>query len=260
MKIYDQHLHTFLSSDSEEKFENYLQKAQEFGLTHFVSTEHLDLSCIALGKDDLPDLALQKSICQNLQRKYPIQILRGIELGYKFSRLKDIEHIVATQDFDVIIMSVHEDEYAECASPAFLHDKSPDEAYAAYLKLYIHMLNHCSCYDIVGHIDFLLRYMAPVCLEKHKNKLCELFQLVIHKGKCLEFNTRFLYRHNESHGLNYLFSLYFACGGKKVSLGSDAHTTQDYLASFTEAAQMLRDIGFSHISTFQKRKETPISL
>ncbi len=260
MKIYDQHVHTFLSSDSGEKFENYLQKAQELGLSHFVSTEHLDLSCIALGKDDMPDLALQKSICQELQQKYPIQILRGIELGYKFSRLKDIEYIVETQGFDVIIMSVHEDEYAECASSAFLDDKSPDEAYAAYLDLYIHMLNHCSCYDIVGHIDFLLRYMPPANLEKHKEKLCMLFQLVISKDKCLEYNTRFLYRHHESHGLKYLFSLYFACGGRKVSLGSDAHTAQDYLASFAEAEQMLKSIGFSHISTFQKRKETRISL
>ncbi len=260
MKIYDQHLHTFLSSDSEETFENYLQKAQEFGVSHFVSTEHLDLSCIALGKDDLPDLALQKSICQSLQEKYSIQILRGIELGYKFSRLQDIEHIVNTHDFDVIIMSVHEDEFAECASSAFLHNKSPDEAYAAYLDLYIHMLNNCSCYDIVGHIDFLLRYMMPVNLEKHKAKLCVLFQLIIQKNTCLEFNTRFLYGHNKSHSLTYLFSLYFACGGKKVSLGSDAHTAQNYLASFTEATQLLKDIGFSSISTFQKRKEHRILL
>ncbi len=260
MIIYDQHLHTFLSSDSEEKFENYLQKAQELKLTHFVSTEHLDLSCIALGKDDMPNLSLQKSISESLQQKYPIQILRGIEIGYKFSRLKDIEHIVNTQDFDVIIMSVHEDEYADCVSSAFLRHKNSDEAYAAYLDLYIHMLNNCSCYDIVGHIDFILRYIEPVNLEKHKHKLSVLFKLIIAKSKCLEYNTRFLYRHNESHNLEYLFSLYYMCGGKKVSLGSDAHSAQDYLASFDEAIQMLKHIGFSHISTYQKRKETPIAI
>ncbi len=258
--IYDQHVHTFLSSDSEESFENYLQKALELKLSHFVSTEHLDLSCIGLGKDDMPDLALQKSICQTLQQKYPIQILRGIELGYKFSRLKDIEHLVNTHDFDVIIMSVHEDERAECASSAFLQHRSSDEAYAAYLDIYIHMLTHCSCYDIVGHIDFLLRYMKPVCLEKHKDKLCRLFQLIIAQNKCLEYNTRFLYRHNESHNLEYLFSLYYECGGQKVCLGSDAHNVEDYLASFSEALQMLKYIGFSHICTYQKRKETLIPI
>ncbi len=260
MKIYDQHVHTFLSSDSHEQFEKYLQKAQELQFTHFVSTEHLDLSCIALGEDDLPDLALQKEICQTLQENSSLEILRGIELGYKFSRLKDIEHIVNSQNFDVIIMSIHEDEYAQCASSEFLANKSPDEAYSAYLDLYLHMLNHCSCYDIVGHIDFLLRYMPPAHIEKHKAKLCKLFQLVIAKDKCLEYNTRFLYRHNDGEILNYLFSLYFACGGTKVCLGSDAHSIHDYAASFNVAIQMLKNIGFSHISTFQKRRETLIPL
>ncbi len=258
--IYDQHVHTFLSSDSKETFENYLLKAQELNCTHFVSTEHLDLSCISLGKDDMPDLALQKSICQTLQQKYPIHILRGIELGYKFSRLKDIEHIVNTQDFDVIIMSVHEDEHVDCVSPAFLEHRSPDEAYSAYLDIYIHMLKHCSCFDIVGHIDFLLRYMEPVCLEKHQSKLCTLFQLIIEQDKCLEYNTRFLYRHSNSHILKYLFSLYYRCGGKKVSLGSDAHNTHDYLASFDEARHMLKGIGYGYACTYQKRKETYIPL
>ncbi len=260
MKIYDQHLHTFLSSDSKESFENYLQKTLELGLTHFVSTEHLDFSCISLGKDDMPDLELQKRLCDQLQQKYPLHILRGIELGYKFSRLKDIEHVVANYDFDVIIMSVHEAEDANCACGTFLYDKTPDEAYAAYLDIYLHMMEHCSCYDIVGHIDFLLRYMPPVTIEKHETQLRKLYARCIEKSKCLEFNTRFLYRHEDKHYLTYLFSLYYECGGRKVCLGSDAHTVHDYLGAFDEARQLLKTVGFTHISTFQKRQETLIAL
>ena len=39
MQYYDQHLHTFLSFDSEEQFENYLAYQPEI----FVATDHLDI-------------------------------------------------------------------------------------------------------------------------------------------------------------------------------------------------------------------------
>ncbi len=260
MKIYDQHVHTFLSSDSQESFEKYVQRAQELGLSHFVTTEHLDLSCVFLGMDDMPDLALQRQTIQEMQSKYDMQILKGIELGYKFSRLQDIENIVDKENFDVIIMSVHESEDENLARGNSTHSKSSDAAYAAYLDLYIHMLENCSCYDIVGHIDFLLRYIDPVVIEKHKEKLCTVLTLVMEKEKALEFNTKNIYQVNNSGYLNYIFSLYYKLGGRKISLGSDAHTVNNYMRAFEQSIDMLKNIGFTHACTFQKREETKLPL
>ncbi len=259
MKLYDQHIHTFLSSDSSESFENYLNLAHKLGHTHFVTTEHLDLSCLSLGYDDLPDLRAQDNIIKTI-KKYPIHILKGVELGYKRSRLADIKEIVERENFDVVIMSVHESHEAECVSAEFLKDLSSDEAYSAYLDIYHEILNTCDFYDIVGHLDFLLRYIDKVALKNHEKQLSNLLRQIIEQNKCLEFNTRFLYRQNDGTYLQYIFELYFALGGRKISLGSDAHSALDFMGGFGKAIEMLKSIGFNYLTFFQERQEIKFTL
>ncbi len=260
MKLYDQHLHTYFSSDSNEKFENYFNLVIERGVTHFVSTEHMDLSCSFLGYDDTPNLGKFADILKQYAKIYDFTILKGIEIGYKFSRLKDIERIVESENFDVVIMSVHGCEDANCARSSFWNKKTADEAYSSYLDLYEHFLTHCSCFDIVGHVDFLLRYIDPVDMEKHEGQLTHVLNLVIKNEKCLEFNTRFLYFLNDDSYLKYIFTLYHKLGGYRVSLGSDAHSARYYMAGFDEAIALLKDIGFKHITAYVGRKEMHIAI
>ncbi len=260
MTIYDQHVHTSLSYDCSELFENYLDIAVQNGYSHFVTTEHLDLSCCLTGKDMLVDFSRQNSKLEELQSKYAINILKGVEMGYKFSRIHAMQNILEKENFDVVIMAVHEDELADCTTQGFLYGKSPDEAYDRYLDLYLCQLTHCDCYDIVGHIDYLLRYIEKVDIEKHKEKLRMLLQLVIEKEKSLEFNTRFLYQHKNSAYLSYIFQLYHKLGGRKISLGSDSHTYNTFAGEFSEAVNILKSIGFIHNYAYIKRQENTISL
>ncbi len=255
MKIYDQHVHSSLSSDCTEKQENYIELAMQNGIKHFVTTEHLDLSCMSLGFDDVYDIHLQDELIEKFQKKYDIKFLKGVEIGYKFSRINDIENIVNSNNYDVVIMSVHEDEECDSTSRTFQKNLTTAQIYEKYLHIYIDMMENISCFDIVGHIDFLLRYIDRVRIEKHKETLVKLFELIIKNNKSLEFNTRFLYRHNDSSYVEYIFELYYACGGRKVSLGSDAHTSRDYMARFDEAIDILKKIGFSELTFFQKRQE-----
>lgn len=60
MQYYDQHLHTFLSFDSEEQFENYLAYQPEI----FVATDHLDIkNPCSQYQDDIPDY---EKLCKNI--------------------------------------------------------------------------------------------------------------------------------------------------------------------------------------------------
>ena len=78
MNYYDQHLHTFLSFDSEEQFENYLVNQPEF----FVATDHFDLENAGTGfKDDIPDYTRLTKKLAELNEQYDTTFLRGIELG-----------------------------------------------------------------------------------------------------------------------------------------------------------------------------------
>ena len=55
MNYYDQHVHTFLSFDLEERFENYLAFQPQF----FVATDHFDFKNPCSNyRDDIPNYEL----------------------------------------------------------------------------------------------------------------------------------------------------------------------------------------------------------
>ncbi len=260
MKLYDQHVHSFLSSDTDEPIENYLKQAQKLKLTHFVTTEHLDLNSLYINKDDIFDIEKQKRLAEKFSKQYSIEFLTGVELGFKHSCLKESEAIIEKNNFDVVIMSVHETESNVFTDSALLSLLTPDEAYSMYLEHCLALVEKSSSYDILGHIDFLLRYIPPVRIEKHKAELMQIFNILIKKNKCLEFNTRFLSNNKDSHYLEYIFSLYYAYGGRKVSLGSDAHTAYTLYGAFDWAVEILKEIGFDSLCAYIKRKECIISI
>ncbi len=260
MQIYDQHLHTFLSHDSTESFENYLEIAQKKGISHFVSTEHIDFATCSTGENQFYDQAKQDKIIRTFQKKYPIKLLKGVEIGYKFSYLSQIEELADKGDYDIVILSVHEEDEQDCRNFADLSRVDGELAFGTFLDLYLSAVTHCSSFDALGHIDFLLRYIGKISIEKYEGKLIQIFEILIKKKKALEFNTRFLYQLNDSSYLVYLFQLYYKLGGRKITIGSDAHACHAYLGGFDEARKILKDIGFTHCSLFQKHKEILASL
>ena len=44
------------------------------------------------------------------------------------------------------------------------------------------------------------------------------------------------------------------CGGRYVTLGSDAHRPQDVAKGIREGQTLLRQTGFAHTTTFRRRK------
>lgn len=260
MKIYDQHLHTYLSYDSKAIWEDYLHLALANEITTFVATDHMDLSCCLMGSDMLPDFSRQKELIAYLSKKYPIDILRGIEVGYKKSVIEQNSKITQRYDFDVVIMSVHENEKADVSTDEFLEGINAQKAYAMYLDLYIEMLELCDDFDIVGHVDYLLRYIEDVDIEEYEDRFRKIFSLIISKEKCLEFNTRFIYQHNRTDYLRYIFTLYYKVGGRSISIGSDAHIVDRYMSGFKEAKEILADIGFKYITAFKKRSAYRINI
>src|SRR5699024_12178164 len=78
MDYYDQHLHTYLSFDSQERFENYLIDSPQY----FVTTDQFDLKNPYTNyNDDIPDY---KELCKKmnkLEERYDTKFLKGIEIG-----------------------------------------------------------------------------------------------------------------------------------------------------------------------------------
>ena len=92
MTIYDQHMHTLYSFDSEAQLRDYLAQTQ----APVVTTEHLEFdNPDDGGRDDLPDYAGMKRTQAALASHYQNEMLLGIEAGYfapAEERLRDYLH------------------------------------------------------------------------------------------------------------------------------------------------------------------------
>ncbi|MEG2082467.1 MAG: PHP domain-containing protein, partial [Oscillospiraceae bacterium] len=176
MGIYDQHLHSKFSYDSRQEMEEYIIAAKAQGDKIFTTTEHMDLDSSITDCDMVPDFANLLAERSRLAKKYDIEILNGIEIGYKPITQEKIEKVISHHsEFDVIILSIHEDEYGDVATQALLQNKTPDIAFTHYLELVLYAVTHFSDFDILGHIDFIIRYVGQLDIKKYEKKLIEIF-------------------------------------------------------------------------------------
>ncbi|MEG1972213.1 MAG: histidinol-phosphatase HisJ family protein [Oscillospiraceae bacterium] len=255
MGIYDQHLHSKFSYDSRQEMEEYIIAAKAQGDKIFTTTEHMDLDSSITDCDMVPDFANLLAERSRLAKKYDIEILNGIEIGYKPITQEKIEKVISHHsEFDMIILSIHEDEYGDVATQALLQNKTPDIAFTHYLELVLYAVTHFSDFDILGHIDFIIRYVGQLDIKKYEKKLIEIFKIVIEKGKTLEINTRLIEKYGTVEYSKFVIETYAKCGGVKVSLGSDAHKIDGYKLNFETVKKILMENGISGITAYKNRK------
>lgn len=77
---------------------------------------------------------------------------------------------------------------------------------------------------------------------------------IISRDKALEINF-----HHEMAPQRDIIERYYELGGRKISYGSDAHRG-DICKNFDEACKMLKEIGFTHLSTFVKHREVLVPI
>ena len=111
------------------------------------------------------------------------------------------------------------------------------------------------CYDSLAHINYPLRYMARdgqhLTLESFRDQVEEIFRQVAASGHALEVNT--------CRGMSLeewlpLLRWFKDCGGEYVTVGSDAHQPEHMALGIPEALELLREAGFSHVTTYQGRR------
>ena len=117
------------------------------------------------------------------------------------------------------------------------------------------------CYDVLGHIIYPLRYMNRrdgnhVALERYLPQLRRIFTTVAARGRGIEVNTC---RGETVEDWREVLTLYRDCGGKIVTLGSDAHAPADVGRGIPQAAALLKELGFD-LAVYEKRQAKLIPL
>ncbi|HPR81266.1 MAG TPA: histidinol phosphate phosphatase [Enterococcus sp.] len=250
MNYYDQHLHTFLSFDSEEQFENYLVNKPEF----FVATDHFDLENSGTGfKDDIPDYAILTKKLDELNEQYDTTFLRGIELGVVPGQEAKIQDYLASHTYDLKLLSIHQNGKFDYMDDIVL-TKDKFAVAKMYFDQMAEVLESFPDGHILTHFEYGLRRFdfTPEELESHFEKeLIAIFKKVIQRELAMEINAKSFGRYQNETLYRYAIPLYQSLGGKLFTLGSDAHVAEDYRLLFSEMANLLREFDVKQLVVFQ---------
>lgn len=224
MILYDYHIHTEFSYDSNIKGNDLMCKAISLGFKDIAITEHLDLLPQELSVYGLPSIQKYRNYCQQLQAKFPeLRLRMGIEIG-DYHKVKDFaEGLIRGYHFSPILGSVHFlSDHTNVAIPlAQPLDPSQIEDY------YIHnleLVTNCDI-DILAHLGVYKRYYTSSPCESHVRHLIDqILKTIIQRDIALEINLSSLRKpYGNIIPEPDILERYRTLGGKKISIGSDSH-------------------------------------
>jgi histidinol-phosphatase (PHP family) len=88
-----------------------------------------------------------------------------------------------------------------------------------------------------------------------------VFCKLIEKDIAIEFNTsRILRKDAPVLPDREVFTRYKELGGKRITLGADAHNTESIASGIKEGLDLLRDIGFTEYTVYIDRKPVQVPI
>lgn len=262
MILTDIHNHSTFSADGVSPIEDMVETAKAKGLRYFGISEHFDYDYAALGLkikglEPYTDADSYFKTANLLKQKYNdgnFTFLAGGEFGFnQSSQCADrYSRIIEKYSPDFIVNSIHTVDGRDCWYADYFEGKTKEAAYRAYLQAVLNSLSAPYHYDIVAHLGYCARnakYPDPkLRYEDFRDILDEILHTVVQKGKILEVNSS-----TRGAGSDFLpdtdiLARYFELGGRLISFGSDAHSTDRICDKRDRAVAALRYIGFTQIT------------
>ncbi|MFP4078069.1 MAG: histidinol-phosphatase HisJ family protein [Candidatus Izemoplasmataceae bacterium] len=255
----DQHTHTNESPDASEKAtpESYAGTTMEA----VTLTDHVDFDSPVELFQTTPDFdtLFQKKALLNEVKGTP-RIGVGVELGWQPQIENAMKALVERHPFDLAIMSLHTGDGLDFHNGDFFRRYGRERGIERYFELVLESLETYRDFDVYGHIDYISRYVpgAPrdYDYETHKSIIDTILKRLIELDKAIEVNTSAVWKYGLEHFNPKLEVLkrYYALGGRKIMLGSDAHDPENVAEDFDKALKLLKDVGFNRICHYKERE------
>lgn len=256
--------------------EQTIEMAISKGLERICFTDHMDLHYpkTSGGYDFVFDLEDYINKLDTLKLKYSdkIKIMTGIELGLQPYIKNELYNLSQSKFLDFVIGSTHVIDNIDPYYSDYWVDKTVTNVINRYYEI---VLSNCTemseCFDVYGHIDYIIRYIPKHMKENLRHHECsyesfkdlvdEILKTIIYKGKGIEINTSgFKYDLGCPHPEKAILNRYYELGGEIITVGSDAHISEHIAYDFSKAEAILKEIGFKYYTIFEDRKPTFIKL
>ena len=262
MYLCDCHTHTQVSPDSQAPLSAMVRAAADAGLSTLYVTDHCDLvdrNGTPVTSFDWPAARIQ---FHAVRVSDGLTLRLGLELGSAPYDPEIARRILAEggDELDFVLGSLHnwlgirENHdlcYTRFEDPALCRlavDHCLTNTWA--------LVTRCpDCYDSLAHIIYPLRYIQRdgnrVDLADYEERVRAILTEVARTGHAMEVNTN---RGRSLADWIPLLRWYQECGGTMVTVGSDAHCPEDMAKGIPAALELLREAGFPHVTTFEKRR------
>ena len=251
--MFDQHVHSNFSFDSNEELENYINVSNK---NDIVTTEHLDFANPIINYED-SSIEYLKYIEEitSLNKKYSNKFFSGIEIGYTPNSEKRIEDFLKDKNFNLKLLSIHQNGLYDymCVNKKLI---SLETLIQEYFEQMIQALESSIEFNVLAHFEYGIRIIDisvagfDSLARKFLNKIIEL---IIKKEIAFEVNTKSMYKYKKENLYSYMIEKYLKKGGKLFTLGSDAHNIKDYAYKFDEARKFLLARNIKEIILFKDK-------
>ena len=237
--MFDQHVHSNFSFDSNEELENYVNVSNK---NDIVTTEHLDFANPIINYED-SSINYLKYIeeIDSLNKKYSNIFFSGIEIGYTPNSEKRIEDFLKDKNFNLKLLSIHQNGLYDymCVNKKLI---SLEALIQEYFEQMIQALESSIEFNVLAHFEYGIRIIdiSVTDFDSLASKfLHKIIELIIKKEIAFEVNTKSMYKYKKENLYSYMIEKYLKKGGKLFTLGSDAHNIKDYAYKFDEARKFL---------------------
>lgn len=257
----DYHLHSYFSGDSQTPPREQIEKGISLGLKTMCFTDHQDADYPYEEAGFQFDTDSYFKELSQLKEEYRgrMEVLIGVELGLQPHLKEYFEDYVKKYPFDFIIGSLHLLRGMDPYFKEIFEGRTDEQVYREYFESILENIKIFSGFDVVGHIDYIIRYGKTqddgYSYAKYSDIIDEILRTVIDKGLGIELNTAgFKYGLKSCHPHPDIISRYRALGGEIITVGSDGHRPEHLAYDFDKAEEILKHCGFRYRTEFRGRK------
>jgi len=271
MFLADYHTHTLRSVDGSETLYDMALSAKNAGMSELCITDHCDMVEWKEYKVTDDGLNVIKNVIADNESEKDklcslLTVKKGIELGEAHLCPEQALEFSKYEGLDFIIGSLHVlREEGDFFQIKFTSEDQCYELFDKYMDQSLEIAD-LNCFDVMGHIGYCSRpmskygFQAKLDLWRYHDKIYTLLKKLIENGKGVEINTSGLrcgvgFFPNED-----ILKLYKELGGEIITVGSDAHFTENVGQNIKDAYELLSGLGFKYVSIFSERKPEFIKL
>ena len=254
LKYYDLHTHSRYSFDGDKtpagEIDAMAKAAISAGLRGLAVTDHCDIDGVLDGYYPKYDKEEIRRDVLAAKEKYAgkLGILYGIELGQPHAKPEEARRLLDECRFEYVLGSLHN--LRGVPDFSFFHyGKMEPEVIDHFMSRAVDELCEIARFPgitTMAHITYPARYMRQDGVKydflKFEKKWRELFHIMIENGLNLVKTTRGLRKPNDGKTMpeSDLIALYKDQGGKRFTLGSDAHTSGDIGKGLAEGFEKIK--------------------